>query len=686
MLWSGVGGSAAPVGGMNRRVRLVLAWRLLPPRIHRGLQHRAGGPLGRSHGRWGASATGGPASPPWLWPSSPGGWGPGGRTSGGYRGFGLNRPVAKFGHVTSLKATPTRILLTMGLSTIVLLLLVDWQYIYDETGFKLPLMPTFLLNTTPNSSDDDSPESKKSVSTQRKNVQPRQTNELTMLEKAVLMERQNDIESFFRQRQHVRDKLIAELDPEKQVKYKNADFLKMIDREDVIAAQKEANQRENAGPWARVWANLKAEEVVTVPTLPTANLPVDHHGEEEEEQEEEEEEEEEKSGHTSAKVGFRNRKIIEYENRIRQYSTPDKIFRYFATYKVVDDRGHGEVMMTPQDFLRSITPGIQQPENLGLDQFNNITLEELEGSSLKLDVDEESIFHHFGSGGLITFSDYIFLLTVLSTSRRHFQIAFKMFDLNGDGNVDAKEFEVVTNLMKSQSSMGARHRDHQTTGSTFKGINSGLITYFFGTNKEGILTVDKFLDFQRHLQNEILALEFKRKIGAQEGKLSERDFAELLIAYAGFSAKKRTKMIKRVRKEFHHSHHHEHEQTHLGHLGQRDPSDDDNVLYCINDIDTALTFYHIAGAPIERETMKHVAKTVANVDLSDHVIDVVFVLFDENGDGKLSNKEFVSVMKQRAMRGLEKPKDTGIGRVLSAITKCVSDTRPTILGGMRKTE
>ena len=75
-------------------------------------------------------------------------------------------------------------------------------------------------------------------------------------------------------------------------------------------------------------------------------------------------------------------------------------------------------------------------------------------------MDEDSIFHQLSSGGLISFSDYIFLLTVLSTSRRHFEIAFKMFDLNGDGNVDAKEFEVVTNLMKNQSSMGARHRDH----------------------------------------------------------------------------------------------------------------------------------------------------------------------------------------------------------------------------------
>ena len=80
----------------------------------------------------------------------------------------------------------------------------------------------------------------------------------------------------------------------------------------------------------------------------------------------------------------------------------------------------------------------------------------------------ESIFQKLSSGGLISFSDYIFLLTVLSTSRRHFEVAFKMFDLNGDGDVDAKEFEVVTNLMKSQSSMGARHRDHGNTGNTFK--------------------------------------------------------------------------------------------------------------------------------------------------------------------------------------------------------------------------
>lgn len=55
--------------------------------------------------------------------------------------------------------------------------------------------------------------------------------------------------------------------------------------------------------------------------------------------------------------------IIEYENRIRQYSTPDKVFRYFATIQVPHHHGDSyEPFMTPIDFLTSMTPGIKQPE------------------------------------------------------------------------------------------------------------------------------------------------------------------------------------------------------------------------------------------------------------------------------------------------------------------------------------
>lgn len=63
--------------------------------------------------------------------------------------------------------------------------------------------------------------------------------------------------------------------------------------------------------------------------------------------------------------------IIEYENRIRAYSTPDKLFRYFATVKVTSLEGI-EIYMTPDDFLRAITPDMQQPDGRAFQNFRCI--------------------------------------------------------------------------------------------------------------------------------------------------------------------------------------------------------------------------------------------------------------------------------------------------------------------------
>lgn len=48
---------------------------------------------------------------------------------------------------------------------------------------------------------------------------------------------------------------------------------------------------------------------------------------------------------------------------MRSYSTPDKIFRYFATVKLTYGETT-EVYMTPDDFLRAITPGMKQPDGI----------------------------------------------------------------------------------------------------------------------------------------------------------------------------------------------------------------------------------------------------------------------------------------------------------------------------------
>ena len=39
--------------------------------------------------------------------------------------------------------------------------------------------------------------------------------------------------------------------------------------------------------------------------------------------------------------------------------------------------------------------------------------------------------------------------------------------------------------------------------------------------------------------------------------------------------------------------------------------------------------------------------------LSNHIIDTVFALFDVDGDGQLSYKEFIAIMKDRLQRGFK---------------------------------
>nr|CAD7443436.1 unnamed protein product [Timema bartmani] len=342
--------------------------------------------------------------------------------------------------------------------------------------------------------------------------------------------------------------------------------------------------------------------------------------------------------------------------------------------------------MTPDDFLRSLTPGMRQPDGLGLDQYKRYDPKNVH-MKLELALDEDSIFYKLGSSGLITFSDYIFLLTVLSTSRRHFEIAFRMFDLNGDGDVDSEEFEKVATLIRQQTSIGSRHRDHANTGNTFK-VSSKYAIYHAIDHKARRKTyqpivVDEAaeimgmdiedLDTQEEAREIVIEEEvsdFQRKGPDENGNISEADFTELLLAYAGYPQKKKARMLKRVKKMF---------KDNAQGISRDDYLKFFHFLNNINDVDTALTFYHIAGASIDQATLKHVAKTVAHVDLSDHVINVVFTIFDENLDGQLSNREFVAVMKNRLLRGLEKPKDTGFVKLIQSVLKCARETKPALL-------
>ena len=83
-------------------------------------------------------------------------------------------------------------------------------------------------------------------------------------------------------------------------------------------------------------------------------------------------------------------------------------------------------------------------------------------------------------------------------------------------------------------------------------IYTDFCTGLIGEHLDGKLTIERFLQFQEQLQREILTLEFSRKpaIDSTGHRISERDFADLLLTYADYTSKKRSAVFKRVKKKY----------------------------------------------------------------------------------------------------------------------------------------
>ncbi|KAL9377071.1 hypothetical protein Peur_031191 [Populus x canadensis] len=103
------------------------------------------------------------------------------------------------------------------------------------------------------------------------------------------------------------------------------------------------------------------------------------------------------------------------------------VFEYFASLKTPD----GEVLMTPAELMRAVVPVFPPSES------NRIREGFLRGETVpeELHCAPSRFFMLFdtNSDGLISFSEYIFFVTLLSIPELSFSVAFKMFDLDNNG-------------------------------------------------------------------------------------------------------------------------------------------------------------------------------------------------------------------------------------------------------------
>ncbi|XP_017114486.1 calcium uptake protein 1 homolog, mitochondrial [Drosophila elegans] len=348
------------------------------------------------------------------------------------------------------------------------------------------------------------------------------------------------------------------------------------------------------------------------------------------------------------RASFRDYAIRQYENRLRLYSHPSKIFRYFATIKMKNKYGKYELYMTPSDFLRSIQPAARQPENLGLDRFHS--LDEKAASKRQPSVSEDSIFLKFEKRGLLTYSDYLLLTILLSIPERNVRIGFKLFDLNGDGNVSIDDLEhVLVAITQGEASM----------------LNSHLKNHLFGSQNSKVLSISEFLEFLHELHTEIHRLHFKSLLKESRSVISEVDFAKVVLGLRN-SRSKRREALKRVKAKF-------------GHLNEgiteKEFLDFFRFVQDINAMDNALAFYYFTGADISRNTLRNISRLVSGVRLSDHLTDVIFSIFDHDCDNIIQREDF-NRMRRQWMYPIPQRKNLRLSSAFCILCKCTWKTLP----------
>ncbi|XP_010244879.1 PREDICTED: calcium uptake protein 1, mitochondrial-like [Nelumbo nucifera] len=362
---------------------------------------------------------------------------------------------------------------------------------------------------------------------------------------------------------------------------------------------------------------------------------------------------------------YRRKVFFNYEKRIRMRSPPEKIFEYFASFRSPE----GEVFMTPADLMRAVVPVFPPSESNRVREGYLRGERRGERTPGELYCAPSDFFMLFdtNSDGLISFAEYIFFVTLLSIPESSFSVAFKMFDLDDNGEIDREEFKKVMALMRTHNRQGSRHRDGLRTGFKIgKSVeNGGLLEYFFGKEGKSCLQHEKFVKFLRDLHYEILLLEFAHYDCMSQGTISAKDFALSMVASADMSHI--NKFLDRVD-----------ELNNEPQLRDNRVTLEEFMSFAelrkqLQPLSLAIFSYGKVNGLLTKKDLQRAASQVCGISLSDNVIDIIFHVFDTNRDGSLSSDEFVRVLHRRESDVAQPTEEVGLIGLLSCWMNCAKN-------------
>ncbi|XP_076877402.1 calcium uptake protein 3, mitochondrial isoform X3 [Brachyhypopomus gauderio] len=318
-----------------------------------------------------------------------------------------------------------------------------------------------------------------------------------------------------------------------------------------------------------------------------------------------------------------------------EMSAHEQRFRLFSSVEY-----EGQLYMTPQDFIESVITSQPKKKKFwrslmkeDLDKFLSDTPPVWKGSS--------RLFRSLNDRGIISYTEYLFLLCILTKPHAGFKIAFNMFDADGNEKVDKREFMVLEEIFRKKNDRKERSGDSEGSAQLHVQENitdTTLLVHFFGKKGKSELNFEDFYRFMDNLQTEMLEIEF---LAYSKGvvTISAEDFARILLRFT---------TVDNI-------------SSYLDNVRQSIPDEKGitfeefrtffQFLNNLEDFTIALQMYNFASRSIGQDEFARAVYVATGLKLSRHLVDIVFKIFDVDHDDQLSYKEFTGIMRDRLHRG-----------------------------------
>ena len=344
------------------------------------------------------------------------------------------------------------------------------------------------------------------------------------------------------------------------------------------------------------------------------------------------------SGFSLLSPEYRRNVFFVYEKRLREHSPPEKVFEYFSSVKSADG-----TFMTSLDLMRAAVPVFQPADS------KHIRSGSL-GGEKKNDEDEHAsgvssnFFDMFDTDGdgLISFPEYLFFVTLLSLTDEQCKATFRKFDVDEGGSLCREEFLQRMKHMRLSTTKrrASGYRTGLKTVNDVDDLSGGLVHHLFGDGRrERKLSLKAFEAFLTKLRTEIDSLEFEHYDFKRQGSISAEDFGYSVVA--GASVRQLQHFIDRAAKL---------SSSEVGRSGRR-ITKAQYMAFCQllkhgnSRFENKIKERVGKGGRLTRDVFLKLAKE-CGARLSETMIDVVFFVFDVDGDGELSPVEFLDVVSR----------------------------------------